>query len=70
MGPDSETFNIQFRLEFFNVLSHTNFLSPGFLKTFGQSDSGFDFDGSSLPTALNQTATSSRQIQPGLMLIW
>jgi hypothetical protein len=30
----------------------------------------FDFDGSTLPTALNQTATTSRQIQLGLKLIW
>jgi outer membrane receptor protein involved in Fe transport len=65
----SETFNVQFRAEFFNILNHTNFIGPNFLNG-SQNNSLFDFDGSSLPTALNQTSTSSRQIQLGLKLIW
>ena len=66
----SEAFNIQFRAEFFNILNHTNFQAPGFLNTFGQNNSVYDFDGSALPTALNQTSTSSRQIQLGAKLVW
>jgi hypothetical protein len=66
----SETFSVQLRAEFFNILNHTNFLSPGFLNTGGQNNSVYDFDGSGLPTALNQTSTTSRQIQLGLKLIW
>jgi TonB dependent receptor len=66
----SELFNVQFRAEFFNILNHTNFLSPGFLNTFGQNNSVFNANGAVLPTALNQTSTSSRQIQFGLKLVW
>jgi carboxypeptidase family protein/TonB-dependent receptor-like protein len=65
----SETFNVQFRAEFFNILNHTNFIGPNFLNG-SQNNSLFDFNGATLPTALNQTSTSSRQIQLGLKLIW
>ncbi len=66
----SDVFNIQLRAEFFNILNHTNYLSPGFLNTGGQNNSVYDFDGSPLPTALNQTSTSSRQIQLGAKIIF
>ena len=66
----SETFNVQFRAEIFNILNHTNFGAPGFLNTGGQNNSLYDFNGNTLPTALNQTATDARQIQLGLKLIW
>ncbi len=66
----SEAFSIQLRAEFFNILNHTNFLPPGFLNTFGQNNSVYDYDGSNLPTALNQTSTTSRQIQLGVKLIF
>ena len=41
----SETFNVQFRAEFFNILNHTNFIGPNFLNG-SQNNSIFDFNGS------------------------
>jgi len=63
----SETFNIQFRAEFFNILNHPNFQSPV------KHNALFAQDGSPVGSgagAINSTTTSSRQIQFGLKVIW
>ena len=67
----SEAFNVQFRGEFFNILNHTNFEAPNFL-TDSNNNSIFDAKGVLLSNAgvLRSTATSSRQIQLGLKVIW
>lgn len=62
----SETFNIQFRGEFFNVLNHPNFQAPidnsALFNTNGSPVSGAG--------AIDVTSTPSRQIQFGLKIIW
>jgi outer membrane receptor protein involved in Fe transport len=62
----SETFNVQFRAEFFNILNHPNFQSPV------KHNAIFNTDGSPADGAgvINSTTTSSRQIQFGLKIIW
>jgi hypothetical protein len=62
----SETFNAQFRVEMFNVLNHTNFNPP--VANYAI----FDGNGVIVPGAgqITSTATTSRQIQFALKLIW
>jgi hypothetical protein len=64
----SETFNIQFRAEIFNILNHSNFVAPGpldggdLLNTDGSAISGAGF--------LNGLATQPRDVQFALKFIW
>src|SRR5258708_9606078 len=62
----SETFNAQFRAEFFNILNHANFASPTDHSTV------FDQSGNPISSAglITSTQTISRQIQFALKLIW
>ena len=66
----SETFNVQFRAEFFNILNHPNFAAPNFLNDFNNSI--FNPDGTPFANAgvVGSTSTPSRQIQLGLKLVW
>jgi hypothetical protein len=62
----SESFNAQFRAEFFNILNHANLASPtDNLAVFGKN--GQPVSGAGLITS---TQTTSRQIQFALKLIW
>jgi hypothetical protein len=62
----SETFNAQFRAEFFNILNRANFASPT------QNLTVFDQTGLAVSSAglITSTQTTSRQIQFALKLIW
>jgi hypothetical protein len=61
----SERFNVQFRGEFFNLLNQTNFNTPNPV-VFAAATGGPS------PTAgvITSSATTSRQIQLGLKLLW
>ena len=62
----SETFNVQFRAEFFNILNRANFAPPLSNSTL------LDETGSPVPGAgvITATSTTSRQIQLAIKLIW
>jgi len=61
----SERLNLQFRSEFFNIFNHTNFNAPNPVVLASAT-------GGPSPTAgvITATATTSRQIQFGLKLMW
>jgi hypothetical protein len=59
----AERFNVQFRTEFFNLLNHPNFGTPNPIVFSG---SAF----SATAGLITSTATTSRQIQFGLKLIF
>jgi hypothetical protein len=65
----SESFNVQFRAEFFNVMNHANFAIPPV--ALFRTDI---FDGTGAPNAtagvLNSTTTQNREIQFALKLGW
>jgi hypothetical protein len=65
----SESFNVQFRAEFFNIMNHANFEVPSI--ALGRTDI-FDGSGSPLATAgvLNATSTQGREIQFALKFGW
>jgi carboxypeptidase family protein/TonB-dependent receptor-like protein len=64
----SESFNVQFRAELFNVLNHPNFLLPNFNEGNNQVFSG---TGAPTPTVIDNSGTyDPRQIQFGLKVIW
>jgi Carboxypeptidase regulatory-like domain/TonB dependent receptor/TonB-dependent Receptor Plug Domain len=65
----SESFNVQFRAEFFNVLNRANFANQS--TALFRSDV-FDPTGAPVPTAglLTTTATPGREIQFALKFVW
>jgi hypothetical protein len=65
----SEAFNLQFRVEAFNVLNHTNFQAPTDNFTFG-GRSGFNQESPGNAGLLDSTATSARQLQLGAKVIF
>jgi Carboxypeptidase regulatory-like domain/TonB dependent receptor/TonB-dependent Receptor Plug Domain len=63
----SEQFNVQFRMEIFNILNRVNFNPPT------SNSQIFNGDGSTTgltPGLLDTTATTSRQVQFALKVIW
>jgi hypothetical protein len=63
----SDTFNVQFRAEIFNILNHTNFVPPEPLNGAGI----FDQDGKIIANGeMDTLATQPRDVQFALKVIW
>jgi hypothetical protein len=64
----SESFNMQFRAEFFNLLNHPNFAVPV------MPDNTDIFDSTGTPTGvaglITSTTTTEREIQFALKIVW
>jgi hypothetical protein len=64
----SESFNVQFRAEFFNILNHANFAVPV------MPDQTDIFDSNGQPTGvagqLTSTTTTAREIQFAVKVVW
>jgi hypothetical protein len=64
----SESFNLQLRVETFNVFNHTNFQAPTNNDAFG-GRLGFNQETPGTAGLLDSTATPSRQLQLGAEVI-
>jgi len=63
----SETFNVQFRAEIFNIMNHTNFVPP----TPGGGAGIFKQSGGLIASGeMDTLATQPRDVQFGLKVIW
>ena len=69
----SESFNVQFRAEIFNILNHPNFslpVSPDNTDIFDSTGAPLDPPNDGAAGVLKSTTTESREIQFALKIIW
>lgn len=65
----SESFNVQFRAEIFNIFNHTNFLPPNPVNGSAGAQV-LDQNGSPTPGTMDSLATSPRDVQFAIKVIW